>query len=195
MIDDQSISASSDELDVEALPTDNLRLELAPFGLEHLHDYEPGGHHPVHLGDCLGDDGRYRVIHKLGNGGTANIWLCRDLAVGDITKYVAVKVLMADLSKSDCPEFGVNKLRDFANGPYQEGVICLPLGQFMEHGPNGDHFCFVYPLLGPKASLGLFRSHDDIEKSLRAICFKVVQAVALLHSHGICHGGEFNCPE
>ena len=55
-----------------------LCLELAPFELEHLQFYQPGGHHPVHLGDVLGDDGNYLVIQKLGQGGIANVWLCRD---------------------------------------------------------------------------------------------------------------------
>ncbi|KAJ5915758.1 hypothetical protein N7454_010899 [Penicillium verhagenii] len=32
-------------------------------GLEPLEDYQPGGFHPVHLGDTLGPSQRYRVIH------------------------------------------------------------------------------------------------------------------------------------
>lgn len=32
-----------------------------------LEDYQPGGFHPVHLGDILGPSRRYRVIHKLGH--------------------------------------------------------------------------------------------------------------------------------
>ncbi len=51
-------------------PTTGLQLELAPFRLEKLQDYEPGGHHPVQLGDALGHDGRYIAVHKLGHGGS-----------------------------------------------------------------------------------------------------------------------------
>ncbi|KAH9893744.1 hypothetical protein F4778DRAFT_294055 [Xylariomycetidae sp. FL2044] len=46
-----------------------------PFRLgdsEHLEHYEPGGFHPVHLGDVYANDddyGRYKVVHKLGWGG------------------------------------------------------------------------------------------------------------------------------
>lgn len=178
----------------------NFQLELSPFGLEHLCDYESGGHHPVHLGDLLGHEGRYRVVHKLGNGGAANIWLCSDTGAGNTTKYVAVKLLMADVSTSDCPEFRVSKLGNMPGGLCQDNdsvadSICFPLDQFKVHGPNGEHLCFVYPLLGPKASVGLFGSHYDADKILRAICFKVVQAVAFLHSHEICHGGKLGCPQ
>ncbi len=42
--------------DLTQFRTNGLHLELAPFGLENLRDYEAGGHHPLHLGDTLGDD-------------------------------------------------------------------------------------------------------------------------------------------
>lgn len=100
-------SALEDEAP-DVVPPNGLRLELARFGLEQVIDYEPGGHHPVHLGDILGDNHRYRVVHKLGTGGFANIWLCRDLAVHNTTKYVALKILMAETSTGDCPELLVN---------------------------------------------------------------------------------------
>ena len=87
-----------------------MTLEGPPFGLEKIYDYEPGGHHPVHLNDRLGEGNRYKVIHKLGNGGFANVWLCRDLKVGSM-KYVAVKILMAESTTNDCGELLVNKLK------------------------------------------------------------------------------------
>jgi hypothetical protein len=39
-----------------------LTLEGPPFGFEKIYDYEPGGHHPVHLNDRLGEENRYKVI-------------------------------------------------------------------------------------------------------------------------------------
>lgn len=58
------------EDDIDDRPTNGLRIVGPPFGLKKVYDYESGGNHPVHLGDTLGSD-RYRVIHKLGNGGFA----------------------------------------------------------------------------------------------------------------------------
>jgi serine/threonine protein kinase len=174
--------------------SNGLHLELAPFGLEHIRDYEPGGHHPVHLGDLLGDHGRYHVIHKLGNGGFANVWLCRDTEAREATKYVALKILMAETSTDDCPELWINELKASPNAQPDNDCgtdcICLPLAQFKIHGPNGDHLSFVYPVLGPKVSLGLFSSSEDPDKILRNISLKIVKAIDFLHSHGICHGGE-----
>jgi hypothetical protein len=46
-------------------------------GAEPLHRYKPGGYHPVHLGECF-NFGRYQILHKLGWGGWATVWLAKD---------------------------------------------------------------------------------------------------------------------
>jgi serine/threonine-protein kinase SRPK3 len=42
---------------------------LAGGDVEDLENYEEHGLHPVHLGDLLDASNRYRVLHKLGQGG------------------------------------------------------------------------------------------------------------------------------
>jgi hypothetical protein len=44
---------------------------------ESLSRYQPGGYHPVHLGDTFGN-GRYKIHHKLGWGGFSTVWLAKD---------------------------------------------------------------------------------------------------------------------
>jgi hypothetical protein len=44
---------------------------------EALYRYEPGGYHPLQLGETL-KNGRYKIIHKLGWGGFSTIWAARD---------------------------------------------------------------------------------------------------------------------
>ncbi|OIW29097.1 kinase-like protein [Coniochaeta ligniaria NRRL 30616] len=183
----------SDSDDAE-MADNGLRLKLAPFKLEHLQDYEPGGHHPVQLGDTLGDDGRYIVVHKLGHGGFANVWLCRDTRAQPLARYVALKILMTDVSVEEkCSELRViHQLKAWSDAESASskgaGYICLPLDKFDIDGPNGTHYCFVYPVLGPKVSLGLCRGSEDPDLVLRSVCFKVVEAIAFLHGHGMCHG-------
>jgi serine/threonine-protein kinase SRPK3 len=145
-------SIISVEEDIDGKTCNGLTLEGPRFGLEKIYDYESGGHHPIHLGDRLGKDGRYRVIHKLGNGGSANIWLCRDLGCKTL-KYVGLKILMAEALTEDCRELYVLKLKKMrldreVGGKY----ICLPLDHFQIDGLNGYHICFVYPVLGPRVS-------------------------------------------
>lgn len=171
-------------------PTNGLRVEGAPFSLEQVYDYEPGGHHPVQLGDIF-DDGRYRVLHKLGSGGYANVWLSRDLAAST-PKYVALKILMAEDSTEDCRELLFTEQLKATMVADDTGPICASLRHFRMDGPNGSHLCFVYPVLGPKVSSGLLNSSRDPEKALREICRETVAAVALLHGLGICHGGQIS---
>ncbi|KAI9931592.1 hypothetical protein ASPWEDRAFT_37576 [Aspergillus wentii DTO 134E9] len=161
-------------------PGFDLQLHDDPEDLEKVWDYEPGGHHPVHLGDRLGE-GKYKVIHKLGNGGFGNVWLCQIL--DPTPKYVALKILMADLSGDDCKELKVNKLAE----KIDNDSICLPLDQFKVKGPNGDHWCFVYPLAGPMISSAI-RTFEGDERILRRLALRTVKTLAALHDIGVCHG-------
>lgn len=44
---------------------------------EPLHRYKPGGYHPLALGEVL-NNGRYKIIHKLGWGGYSTTWAAKD---------------------------------------------------------------------------------------------------------------------
>ncbi|CAM1510064.1 Fc.00g003990.m01.CDS01 [Cosmosporella sp. VM-42] len=174
------------EEDGDCAQTNGCSLARPPFGLEQIYDYERGGHHPVHLHDLLGD-GRYRVIHKLGNGGFANIWLCQDTAAEGTTKYIAVKIVMAETSSLDYPELRINQVKDWHTAQQEQdddaGFICFPLDYFTMRGPNSDHLCFVYPALGPKVSLGLSPESQDPDKLLRTIY--VTPSNVLHRIHGL----------
>jgi hypothetical protein len=127
-----------------------LNLKGPPFGLEGINDYEAGGHHPVHLGDCLCEE-RYRVVHKLGNGGFANVWLCRDLLERKSPTYVAMKILIASASDGERRESQTLELfRERIKSDIKASHVCLPLHEFRIAGPNGSHVCLVFPVLGPR---------------------------------------------
>ncbi|CAM6004001.1 unnamed protein product [Sphagnum balticum] len=187
MLGTSSVVAISDS--IEDLKDNGLMVEGPPRGLEKIYDYEAGGHHPVRLSDILHE--RYKVIHKLGSGGYANVWLCRDVTT-DSPRYLAVKIIMAEGSNKDCPELRVNRLIEL--GLDIDSVaehFCLPLDQFEIDGPNGLHYVLVYPVLGPRVSRLLnVGSLEDPGKILRSICLQTTQAMATLHAHGICHGAS-----
>ncbi|KAI5459299.1 kinase-like domain-containing protein, partial [Mariannaea sp. PMI_226] len=148
---------------------------------------EQGGHHPVQLGDCL--NGHYKVIHKLGSGGSANVWLCRDTD-SVVSRYLAVKILMAECSTSECPELRVHDLiQNAIRQTPEESHFCLPLDLFEVDGPNGIHYAFVYPVLGPRVSrLCSIANSDNLAQILRGICKQVTEAMAMIHSNNVCHG-------
>jgi serine/threonine protein kinase len=69
-------------------------------------------------------------------------------------------------------------------------LFTLPDRQFWVDGPNGRHLCLVFPVLGPdlsKLSRGIY---SRIKPAFaRVVSRKATQALAYLHSNGICHGG------
>ena len=66
--------------------------------------YTTGGYHPIMIGDEL-YHGRYRIIHRLGHGGYATVWLALNqhysLPNAPRSRYVAVKIAAADSKKDE----------------------------------------------------------------------------------------------
>ncbi|KAK3371934.1 kinase-like domain-containing protein [Podospora didyma] len=132
---------------------------------EDVEKYRPGCFHTVHLGDRYGDGGRYKIVHKLGNGGSSTVWPARDRRG---KKWVALKIVAAKHSAL---------IGD------KEDV------QFTFEGPNGHHLCLVLPVLGPSASdLSAGYTCRLRPWLARKVGYEAAKAVADLHSRGLCHG-------
>lgn len=113
---------------------------------EDLERYEPRGFHPVHLVDVY-EDGRYRVLHKLGAGGFSTVWLARDETEH---RWVALKIVVADYSMSVSAK---RKLSCYAASQCaSDAVFVVEHRHFTLEGPNGRHLCLVLPVLGPSTS-------------------------------------------
>ncbi|KEY71200.1 hypothetical protein S7711_02311 [Stachybotrys chartarum IBT 7711] len=183
-----ALSSSAESSSSSSTPSvvDGLRLELSPFNLESLDDYVSLGNHPVHLGDHLGPRNRYRVIHKLGQGGFGIVWLCQDTAATISPLYVAVKVYVASESLEDQVELQLASFKDVSKD--SQAAISVPLNHFQVEGPNGTHVCLVLPVLGPQMSRELHQESENIGRVLREVCRAVVETVKSLHQHNICHG-------
>ncbi|KAI0896301.1 kinase-like domain-containing protein [Annulohypoxylon nitens] len=157
------------------------------LGIEDVQMYNQGGFHPIHLLDIL--DGRFEVIHKLGSGGFGTVWLCRDLK---LQKWRAVKVIAADKSFGTTEEKIFKYLRENCTAEELEGShIDVPLEEFFIEGPNGNHRCYVMPVLGWIVSdwrSGQTCYEEQDRSNVRNICQQIIKALSFLHSHGICHG-------
>ncbi len=156
-------------------------------------NYRPGGFHPVHLNDIF-KKGRYTVLHKLGHGGFATVWLARDSVRN---RYVALKILASRLSQ-DCPEVSIlRRLRTSEGDDRGKQYVMSMLDHFWIDGPNGRHLCVVSEVGGP--SIKQFNECPGLRAGTRRLRAKVARKVALqateglafIHSTGIVHGGGF----
>ncbi|KAG8164008.1 hypothetical protein KVR01_005926 [Diaporthe batatas] len=174
-----------------ASTTNSIRPVYVPadsdVGAESIDDYKPGGLHPTHLGDLLGQDGRYKVVHKLGYGGFGTVWLCRDLQQN---MWRAVKILAAEHSTGHCADLKICEMLENLS-PKERDIsfshVVIPEDHFWLDGPNGTHLCVVMPVLGPNLEDAADRHHHEAQP-LKKICYQLVLAMKFLHERGICHG-------
>lgn len=150
--------------------------------VERLERYQPGGYHPVHIGDVLAD--RYQVAHKLGYGTYSTIWLAHDMQ--QAASYVAVKI-----STANAPAHEVEALnilgRSESDNP---GRAMIPRirDQFELRGPYGCHRC--YTTFPARSSVKNAQSCCFPIATARIVVAQLVLAVAYTHSRGFVHGGK-----
>lgn len=130
--------------------------------LEDIEQYRPGGFHPVMPGGFLGDNDRFDVWNKLGQGAFGIVWLCFDT---DKNKFCALKILRHDVSnREELPQ--ELKLQQMLQGASLQETwekhVAMPLERFFIVGPNGRHLCIVIPLLGPDISASRVRHFNDL---------------------------------
>ncbi|KAF1954237.1 kinase-like protein [Byssothecium circinans] len=145
--------------------------------VEDVNMYRPGGHHPVNLGDVIGH--KFKIIHKLGNGGFALVWLARDL---DQHGCVALKILRANAQDRE-----IEVLKHLKNAARNLRITNLH-ETFLIHGPNGVHQCLVLDVGGPSLKLLSLYCKRPPLPFLKAATRKLAEGVAALHSAGVCHG-------
>ncbi|KAK6223466.1 Serine/threonine-protein kinase spk-1 [Colletotrichum tabaci] len=159
-------------------------LKYFPYQLrgecEDLEAYEPGGFHPVHLGDTF--DGRYKVVHKLGFGGFSTVWLARDSASD---KWAALKIVVANESST----YETRSVVSDHSVVLESEFFDVATRKFWIDGPNGHHLCLMYPFLGPdlsRLSKGIYTRFKP--ESAKALMLQAAQALSVLHAEGLCHG-------
>ncbi|KAI9798547.1 MAG: hypothetical protein M1833_004684 [Piccolia ochrophora] len=154
---------------------------------EELEEYRIGGYHPVHLGDYLANE-RYQIVHKLGNGGFATVWLAHDQVQ---KRYVALNIICADASSEDCRELQIiqHLMQNHDQSPEQTHIPLL-LDHFRISGPNGTHLCLAMPVAGPRVrDFARARQSGRLPLQLaRNVCLQASRTMAYLHASGVCHG-------
>jgi serine/threonine-protein kinase SRPK3 len=158
-----------------------LQIYRYPFldDIEEVERYRPGGFHPVDLDDVLND--KYKIVHKLGHGGSATIWLARILSE---ERHVAIKILAAAKHPTQELKFPTHLREHGANHPN----IASLQETFMVEGPNGRHQCLVFKSAGPSLMRLAVSKHQFSEGMARIAAQQLAEGVAFLHSLGIGHG-------
>ncbi|KAI1279500.1 kinase-like domain-containing protein [Xylaria sp. FL0933] len=155
-----------------AFSYDGLNAYACDVDAEWIYRYQPGGYHPVRLGDQL-KDGRYKIF------------LIKS------QRYVAIKICLSKAENSR--ETGVLRfISSLPNEthPGREHIIQL-LDSFYTEGPNGRHECLVLELLGPSiptAAYSHFRDYRLPAQAARSIAHQVSVGVDFLGKLNICHG-------
>ncbi|GKU07610.1 cmgc srpk protein kinase [Fusarium langsethiae] len=155
---------------------------------EPLYRYEPGGYHPLELGETL-KDGRYKILHKLGWGGYSTTWAAKDQKTNS---YVAVKVKVSEAN--DTRELKVLQALSAlpANHPGSSRITKL-LDHFTLEGPNGSHECLVLEIAGPNIADAVdpycYSSRLPAEL-VKAVTKHVLQGLDFLAANDIAHGGK-----
>ena len=151
---------------------------------QNVEDVDIYGYHPVKPGDVVGH--RFKIIHKLGNGGFALVWLARDLDQG---RYFALKIL-----KADAPDREVKVLELLRNATGNIRITSLH-ETFTIRGRNGFHQCLVLDLGGPSLKHVTLYCKRPSLPFLKAAARKLVEGLAALHAAGVCHGGKYRSPD
>ena len=170
------------------------RLNWHSSALEDVEDprkYCLGGFHPTSIEDTFAS-GRYKIMHKLGYGGSSTVWLARDLLSRDLVTF---KIICAEKSGRFVNKNVELYLQQMSKKLLRSKNIRSITDHFYHEGPNGVHLCLISEFAGPNVSSmvqcpgrreGSKRLRGDLAISVAA---QLTSAVSFLHSENIVHGG------
>ncbi|KAF1734413.1 Serine/threonine-protein kinase SRPK [Beauveria bassiana] len=159
--------------------------------LEEPDIYRPGGFHPVSLGDTFNNK-RYTVLRKLGYGQYSTVWLARD---SKCQRYVALKLLRAACYGGSHDIFerenlsSISEVSRRSSHKGHKNLLHL-LEQFNHKGPNGDHVCLVFDVLGHHLDFQTAKYKDGRlpVKAVKEIARHLLMGLDFLHREcGIIH--------
>lgn len=151
-------------------------------GVETLEEYQPGGYHPIMIGDVLHN--RYHIVDKLGFGGYSTVWLARDTY---LNRYVTLKISVANSIQHETKVLKALSALPPSEHPGR-GLVPVFLDEFEVQGPNGEHECYTVVPAQCNLREASFSGIFPMEVA-RALSYRLTQAVAYIHSQGYVHGG------
>lgn len=159
-------------------------------------DYRKGGYHPVKVGEKF-KMGEYEIVGKLGWGHFSTVWMAKRLEMQANShtwdSFVALKVVKSDRKYIETAMDEIKLLNASQNPRKKDNLegnsIVRLLDSFRHEGPNGNHVCMAFELMGCNL-LKLIKKFDYKGmpvKMVKRIAFQVLNSLRQLHSAGIIH--------
>ncbi|KAE8153568.1 protein kinase [Aspergillus avenaceus] len=157
------------------------RTKLIP-AVEEPDYYQSGGFHPISLGDTFKSD-QYTILRKLGYGQYSTVWLAKDTRY---QKYAALKILRADCYGGPHDIFEreiLSRIQEVSQKSHHEGrsYVSGLLDHFKHTGPNGDHVCLVFDVLGHHLDFQAAK-YEDGKLPVKAVKTIVRQLCGVIHT-------------
>ncbi|KAL0923467.1 hypothetical protein M5K25_007525 [Dendrobium thyrsiflorum] len=149
--------------------------------------YRKGGYHAVRPGDPFAG-GRYIAQKKLGWGNFSTVWLAYDTRC---KKLVALKIQKSSADFVQAALHEIEILSAIAEGdPSNCKCLVQLLDNFKHTGPNGQHPCMVFEILGDSLlRLIRYSRYKGIGiKNVKDVCRSILSGLDYLHRElGIIH--------
>lgn len=137
-------------------------------------------------------DGRYRLTHRLGRGGMAEVFAAEDVRLG---RTVAVKLLRADLAEDPISKARFTREAQSVAGlnhhsivaVYDSGEDTLPNGAFTAGGAQSVPYIVMEIVEGRTIRDLLLNAEAPGPEQALIIVSGVLEALAYSHQHGIVH--------
>ncbi|MFF0552227.1 protein kinase [Streptomyces sp. NPDC004311] len=140
---------------------------------------------PEHWGDGgLVGDGRYRLTHRLGRGGMAEVFAAEDVRLG---RTVAVKLLRADLAEDPVSKARFTREAQSVAGLNHHAVVAVYDSGEDRVGPNTVPYIVMELVEGRTIRDLLISAEAPGPEQALIITSGVLEALAYSHQHGIVH--------
>ncbi|KPH99254.1 serine/threonine protein kinase [Actinobacteria bacterium OV450] len=140
---------------------------------------------PEHWGaGGLVGDGRYRLTHRLGRGGMAEVFAAEDVRLG---RTVAVKLLRADLAEDPVSKARFTREAQSVAGLNHHAVVAVYDSGEDKVGPNTVPYIVMELVEGRTIRDLLISAEAPGPEQALIIVSGVLEALAYSHQHGIVH--------
>ncbi|KAH3669473.1 hypothetical protein OGAPHI_001594 [Ogataea philodendri] len=126
-------------------------------------DYCEGGYHPTYFGERYGTEKQYVIVRKLGWGHFSTVWLAYDSIHH---RHVAIKIVRSSKNYREAALDEIKILEKVNNGPENHPGrrhVVQMLDHFVHTGPNGEHICMIFEVLGENM-LSLLLRYKQFQK-------------------------------